>query len=62
MALDLMVICMTLSRKDLKIRELEIMVPGDLDLMDISMILSGDKLRLLVITVTKAFYIFRLSV
>ena len=46
MALDLMVICMTLSRKDHKtreIREQENIIPGDLDLMDTSMILSGNK-------------------
>ena len=46
MALDLMVICMTLSRKDHKIREIreqENIIPGDLDLMATSMILSGNK-------------------
>ena len=46
MALDLMVICMTLSRKDHKIRETreqENIIPGDLDLMATSMILSENK-------------------
>ena len=46
MALDLMAICMTLSRKDHKIREIreqENIIPGDLDLMATSMILSENK-------------------
>ena len=37
MALDQTDTCMTLSRKDHKIRELVTMMCGDLDLMDISM-------------------------
>ena len=43
MGLDLMGICMTLSRKDHKTRGIEDIIPGDLDLMAISMILSGNK-------------------
>ena len=43
MGLDLMGICMTLSRKDHKTRGIEDIIPGDLDLMATSMILSGNK-------------------